>query len=143
MAKVVFQTVFHKVERPQRKLSSVSAVQPDQTMSLRTILDRYARGIPVDSPVGSGYYNDDPDNPSSVLPPGVNYADLDLTDKQAIREQIVEELADIADRHEKTRQKRKKDALKAELEEEVRLKIQKDGQNIEPSNVPPKVVPEN
>lgn len=111
--------IYHRPSRKPRVLDSTSLTVPDQTMPIRQILDRYARGIPIESPVTVPYYNEDEENPSKHVPLGTNYENLDLTDKQAIRDKIVEEMEEISTRVQKTREMKEKARLRAELDKEM------------------------
>lgn len=66
---------------------------PDQTMSIRTILDRHSRGLPIDGikvPIWDGEDNDLPD-----------WRTLDLSERQLLKEQFTEELQSIKNRQQK------------------------------------------
>lgn len=54
-----------------------SKTVPDQTMSLRTILTRYAHGLPIDQKVPMY------DGEESI---GINYQTLDLSEREALRD---------------------------------------------------------
>jgi hypothetical protein len=52
---------------------------PDQTMSMRTILEKYAKGLPLGGSK-DGIYSDDPENDSGIDP-----RTLDLVDIQRMK----------------------------------------------------------
>jgi len=66
-----------------------SETVPDQTMSIRTILDRYARGLPLDVKVPIWDENADLDD---IIP---NPNQLDLSERQEFAEQARQELEQI------------------------------------------------
>lgn len=71
-----------------RVCETVSKTVPGQTMSLREILDRYARGMkPVGNPNPPQFYDED-------IPP-VNIGTLDLTERAELREQLSQQIENI------------------------------------------------
>jgi len=60
-----------------RKILTPSLTVPDQTMPLKTILERYARGLPVGGRTDV-YYDEDDDMP--------DYRTLDLAEIQELKE---------------------------------------------------------
>ncbi len=66
---------------------------PDQTMSIRTILERHSRGLPIDGikvPIWDGEENDLPD-----------WRTLDLADRQELAHLYQQEIKDIKSRYKK------------------------------------------
>lgn len=64
---------------------------PDQTMSMRTILERHSRGLPIDGvkvPIWEGEDNDLPD-----------WNRLDLVERQELAHLYKNEIEDIKNRH--------------------------------------------
>lgn len=74
---------------------------PDQTMSMREILQRYARGLPLEGE-RVPMYSEDPEND---LP---DMRHLDLAEQQEIREQYAEELKDLEKRLKKQKDSKSK-----------------------------------
>jgi len=66
-----------------------SQTVPDQTMSIRTILDRYSRGLPIGGQMESLWQEDDEYN--DMPDPRT----LDLSERQELAQQAAEELAAI------------------------------------------------
>lgn len=66
-----------------------SLTVPDQTMTIKQILDRYARGIPFDNAKIPIYDGED-----DVLE-GINWQSMDLTEREAFKEQISQELFEL------------------------------------------------
>lgn len=60
---------------------------PDQTMSLRTILNRYANGQPASGIVNDNYTGDDAD--------GVNVSKMDLADRESYFKEKMAELSQL------------------------------------------------
>lgn len=71
------------------KFTMPSKTVPDQTMSINEILQRYARGLPIEGAKVPMY--DESDDPVYLPDPRT----LDLTELQELRQEIVEELKSI------------------------------------------------
>lgn len=69
-----------------------SETVPDETMSIREILERYARGLPLNG-MRVPLYKKDPDFDDLPDP-----ATMDLADRQALQEMIEQELEDLKER---------------------------------------------
>lgn len=55
-------TIYTKRNRPAtrlRRFTKPSLTQPDQTMSLKTMVTKYVRGLPISAPSLNGIYTDD------------------------------------------------------------------------------------
>lgn len=65
---------------------------PDQTMSLRTLLDRHSRGMPLPAAQMEGFYDEDGD--------GVDFDALDIVDQRAYVQAKREEYLAIKDKYE-------------------------------------------
>lgn len=79
MSKIKNPLNYNHKDYPGQKFTQPSQTVPDQTMSIKTIMDRYAKGLPI----ADGFtpiYEDD-DLPSS----GINPLTLDLVDLQELR----------------------------------------------------------
>jgi hypothetical protein len=75
------------------KLSNLSMTIPDQTMSIRTILERHSRGLPIDGmkiPIWEGEENDLPD-----------WRRLDLAERQELSYLYTNEIKDIKQKYNK------------------------------------------
>lgn len=80
-------------EKNYERNSKPGLTIPDQTMSIRTILERHSRGLPIDGvkvPIWDGEDNDLPD-----------WRTLDLSERQMLKEQYTEELQSIKNRQQK------------------------------------------
>lgn len=62
-----------------REIKTPSLTVPDQTMSIRTLLERYARGLPIGGRVDEYYDEDD------TMP---DYRTLDLSEIQELQEEV-------------------------------------------------------
>ncbi len=90
--KTLVKTYFNREEHPcnyeHNDLPSLTV--PDQTMSIRTLLERYARGLPLDGLMNNAEYQE-----------GEEYDDmpdprtLDLSERQEFAEQVRQELAEL------------------------------------------------
>lgn len=75
------------------KNNKPSLTIPDQTMSMRTILERHARGLPISgikTPIWNGEDDDLPD-----------FRTLDLAERQELAEYYQQELQSIKNKHTK------------------------------------------
>ena len=80
-------------EKNYERNSKSGLTIPDQTMSIRTILERHSRGLPIDGikvPIWDGEDNDLPD-----------WRTLDLSERQMLKEQYTQELQSIKNRQQK------------------------------------------
>lgn len=69
-----------------------SITVPNQTMSLRELLDKHSRGMPVSAPSRQAFYDEDGD--------GVDFDSLDIIDQKAYIQAKREEYNGIKDRFE-------------------------------------------
>lgn len=86
--------------------NSPSLTVPDQTMSIPDILNRYAKGLPLDGqkiPIFEGEDSDMPDPRT-----------LDLADRQLLAEEALQELKEIKDRANEKARKNYRDRVKAQ-----------------------------
>jgi hypothetical protein len=63
---------------------------PDQTMSIRTLLDRYAKGMPLEGIMANPQYQEGEDYDDLPDP-----RRLDLSERQEFAEQVRQELAEL------------------------------------------------
>jgi hypothetical protein len=85
-----FNTILNYKEYKGQVNKQKSLTVPDQAMSIKTILDRFARGLPVEQfkPI----YDDNIDEDSDYLP---DPRTMDLADRQQFKEQILQEFETI------------------------------------------------
>lgn len=76
-------------EKNYKVFTQPSLTIPDQSMSIKTILERYARGLPVGGRLDEYYDEDD------VLP---DPRTLDLAERQELAEQYIQEINEIKSR---------------------------------------------
>lgn len=109
----------------------VSKTIPDQTMSIRELVDRFARGLPVTGNVNEPQYMD-PDDPMS----GINPKSLDLSELNDLKLEAKQTITDLqrklAEESDIKTKNHLKKALKAELEAEKLL--EKKAENLQPDN---------
>lgn len=79
MSKIKNPLNYNYKDYPGQKFTQPSMTVPDQTMSIKTIMDRYAKGLPIAD--GFTPIWEDDDIPSN----GINPNTLDLVDLQEIR----------------------------------------------------------
>lgn len=80
----------------KRKFTLPSLTVPDQTMSIREIMDRFARGLPVDGEKVP-MYDEDNDLPNPL--------ELDLAEREELAEAFKAEIADVQRRRASQRSK--------------------------------------
>ena len=86
--------------------TGISMTVPDQTMSVRTIMDKYARGLNLEQRIG--FYDEDSEDI-------VDLKHMDLADRQEYIEQKQQELLQLTQNEEV----RKKAALKMKLDKKA------------------------
>lgn len=67
-----------------------SETVPDQTMSMRTILERYARGLPIDGSIKTPIWDEHPEDGAMPDP-----RTLDLAERQEMAENAKAELEEL------------------------------------------------
>jgi len=103
-----WNTIFNPHNIPGEKYTKPSLVVPNEAMSIREILVRYSRGLPIDSKV--------PMYDEEQYLPDVKH--MDLADLQTMRENIAQEIED------------KKQLLNKQKEEENERKQQAKAEQI-------------
>jgi len=85
-----FNTILNYKEYKGQVNKQKSLTVPDQAMSIKTILERFARGLPVEQfkPI----YDENIDEDSEYLP---DPRTMDLADRQDFKEQILQEFETI------------------------------------------------
>jgi len=77
-------------ERMGESNDQPSETVPDQSMPIKEIISRYAKGLPISGTSSKPYY-EDPENPSQ----GINLKTLDLADLEEIARESGEKLRDF------------------------------------------------
>lgn len=121
MEKTKFRTQFNyskaKGEEGEKNFQP-SMTEQDKTMSIREILQRYARGLPIDGEKTPIYHGEEDDFP--------DMANLDLAERQEIVEHYQNELDELKDKYNKKKQQSKakdtkqKDSNKDETEDKTK-----------------------
>lgn len=106
-------TVKHRIY-PHRKMDGKSLTIPDQSLPLRTILERYSRGLPV-----SGT-NAQPDWDESEMP---DIRTLDLSERMDMARAFTTELQQINDRVENNKQTIAANKLRQEIRDELEKEL--------------------
>jgi hypothetical protein len=84
---------YNSFQKNYKIFTQPSMTIPDQTMSIRTILDRHSRGLPIDGikvPIWDGEENDLPD-----------WRRLDLAERQELAHLYTNEIKDIKEKYNK------------------------------------------
>lgn len=114
------QATAHLRKSFSKKFTQPSMTVPDQTMSMRTMLERHTKGLPLDGKGRQAIYEDD-GQPTG----GVNPKTLDLVDLQsrmlATRNQITD-LTNKLEHDKKIAAAKRAEAEKAEAEERESLR---------------------
>lgn len=76
-------------EKKYKVFTQPSLTVPDQSMSIKTILERYARGLPVGGRLDE-YYDEDDNLPNPLT--------LDLAERQELAELYTQEINEIKSR---------------------------------------------
>lgn len=90
--KVVNSLTYDHAKVKGEVFTKPSLTIPDQTMSLREILDRYSRGLPVDGMAGEPIYHGEEDE----MP---DFRRMDLAEIQEYRENIQQFVNDTKDKY--------------------------------------------
>lgn len=120
--------------RTYKSVKGHSMTVPDQSMSLRTIIERFSRGLPITGTVAEPVYSE------TELP---NIKTLDLTERMEMANTFSQELLAIQDKIDKAKTRKEKDELKSQLKAELaaeleaeKLKQQQQHQLQPPQNTP-------
>lgn len=79
----------NEFEKKYKTFTQPSLTVPDQTMSIRTILERYSRGLPIGGRLDE-YYDEEDDLPDPRT--------LDLAERQELAENYIQEINEIKSR---------------------------------------------
>lgn len=126
---------FNREERPIREYTvTPSLTVPDQSMTIREILERYARGLPLEAGKVPIYHGED--NPT------VDLNAMELTDRMDFIQETMEKgekaKKDLDEQKQARKKKKEKDALIQEIEAEYELKPKEDGsKKTTPQETPP------
>lgn len=88
-----FQTQYSRHEVPGEKNNLPSKTVPDQTMSLRELIKRFAQGLPINA-AKVPLYDDDPENNDLPDP-----SRLDLAEREELALQYADELQGLREKH--------------------------------------------
>lgn len=99
-----------------------SETVPDQTMDVRTILKRYARGLPITGNAKSPEYH-------GIEGDGIDLRTLDLVDRQEIADRAKQSIENQYKGEQKRKLKAEADRLKAEAKAEFEAEQAKKGQH--------------
>lgn len=89
-----------------------SKTVPDQTMPLKTLLERYARGLPIEGVSSTPIYEGEEGL-------GFDIRTLDISEREDMAERVRNELAEIAERITTTKQTTARNALRAQILKEI------------------------
>ena len=106
-----------------------SLTVPDQTMSLRVILERYAKGLPLVGNPAQPIYTPEEDLESSL---GVDLRTLDLSEIKELKDSVNQEVREIKERHKKHFDEKQKAKQKEDLRKEIEKEIEDSKQPPQP-----------
>jgi hypothetical protein len=89
-----FKTILDYKEYKGQVNKQKSLTVPDQAMSIKQIMERFARGLPVEQ--FKPLYDDNIDEDSEFLP---DPRTMDLADRQMFKENITEHLQNLRQQH--------------------------------------------
>ncbi|MEO5351205.1 MAG: hypothetical protein H7836_16410 [Magnetococcus sp. YQC-3] len=104
-----------KMPRVYETSDHPSQTVPDQTMSLKTILERYARGLPIEGVSSEPIYEGE----DGV---GFDLRTLDLSEREEMAQRVRNELSEIETRI----KKQKSDELNAQLRAQIKKEIEEE-----------------
>lgn len=87
----MFKNIINYTEYQGEKNTQASQTIPDQAMSIKTILERYARGLPIEQ--FKPHYDDEGVTEDDYLP---DPRTLDLAERQELAEQFRQEMYDLS-----------------------------------------------
>jgi len=97
-------------KRPQTRFRTVktkSLTVPDQTLSLKVMVTKYVKGLPIAAPNFNGIYTDDD--------PAIDFNKMDLAEQEEAVLRASDELSDVKGRIQKEQQeKAEQEALEAQ-----------------------------
>lgn len=105
--------------------------QPDQTMSIKQILDRYARGLPMNAGKVPMYATDDEDGSLDHIE-GINMDTLDLSEKQQLVKMAKEKIDTIKQAAQKRKSKELQDKHEQFIREKVKAELEEKAKQQEP-----------
>ena len=116
----VFKTQFnaHLFHDDHEELPSIqpSMTVPDQSMTIREIMDRHRRGLPTDT--RTPIFDDENDLP--------DIRKMDLSELHDLREKLNEELSDIKRKQEQKHQEKQRQLLLDDLKKQLQQEQKKD-----------------
>lgn len=114
---------------PKRRIRGISQTIPDQSMSLRDIITRFSKGLPITGNPQPGTYNEEPSS-------GIDFRTLDLHEQMEVVRGYKEELTAIKTRQAESDAKLKREAIKNEIKAEFEAEMakQKDPKTLLPEN---------
>lgn len=115
MSKIKNPLNYNHQEEYYQVITDKSQTVPDQTMSIKTIMERYAKGLPIANAL-SPIYEDD-DTPSS----GINPRTLDLVDIQEMRINNAERIEYLEETIKRSRKQPKNSETTVSEEESTNL----------------------
>lgn len=124
-----FQTQYNRKDFPRRhEINTLpSATIPDQTMTIKQIMDRYARGLPLEGVKVPIYEGEDSDLPDPKT--------LDLAERQELKEQYQEELQELKEKERIRRLPKSQQNQKSPEKQPLRQLSLEDSEEPSPSNI--------
>lgn len=96
----------NKWPKDHEKNYAPSMTVPDQSMSIKEIMDRHAKGLPI---IGNGNVPMYEDETTGILWPA-DWEKMDISEKQEYMEQAAKEIVQIREKHKKQKEKEYYDA---------------------------------
>lgn len=133
VSKPVIRTHFNARFFPQdhEKNKQPSLTVPDQSLTVKQLMDRFAKGLPLDGERVPYYEPEEDMTDLSFLP---DPATLDLADRQQLAEQAQEQLNEIKDRVNELHRLRQKQKAAKQLEQQFPKPAEKPAEKPEPKD---------
>lgn len=122
--KTIRNSVYPPVYHGRPKSSQPSLTIPDQTMSLRTILDRYARGMPLTGYAGAPVYDGEAELP--------DIRKMDLTELRDFKTKIQDDIKRFGEQQARDMEEAQTKAKQLQERLDQLEKAEKDRQNNQP-----------
>lgn len=109
--------IYTRFNRPQtvyKRVKTVSQTVPDQTLSLKVMVTKYVKGLPIAAPTLNGNYTDDE--------VAIDFEKLDLAEQEEAILRASDELSNVKGKIRKDEEEKAAEAKKQAEKQEAELK---------------------
>lgn len=117
--KIIVRSFLNRPFEPGEPPTGPSQTVPDQTMSVREIMDRYAKGLPLDGQKVA-MYEDEVDDMDEYLPDPKR---LDLAEREAIKDMVKDQLKQMEERRQAKINEDKQKAKEKKIQEAEEIEV--------------------